>query len=148
MFSSWLLKDRWIGLLDSDLKILCTFQPWQFLPSCPKALLWFQGTCRTWSLMSSELHDLSELHVSQLETCLSSTSPRSCASQSSEGSCPTNTELLLEKLSFGKIEKCWLYILKLWWLFSAVEWGLAEMLHFVCGERQHGDAAMHTVCGL
>lgn len=67
MFHSWLLKDRWIGLLNSALK--CTFQPWQFLPSCPKALLWFQSTCRTWSLMSSELHDLPGLHISQLETC-------------------------------------------------------------------------------
>lgn len=69
MFDGWLLKDRWIGLLNSALKILCTFQAWQFLPSCPKVLLWFQATCRTWSLMSSELHDLSGLHISQLQTC-------------------------------------------------------------------------------
>lgn len=146
MFGSWLLKDRWIGLLGSALKILCMFQAWQFLPNCPKALLWFQGTCRTWSLMSSELHDLFGLHVSQLQTSPSSTIPPLCASQSSEGSCHTNTELLLEKLGFGKIEKCWLCTLELWWLFFVVVW--AEILHFVCRECQRRDAAMYAAHGL
>lgn len=59
-----------------------------------------------------------------------------------------NTELLQEKLGFGKIEKCWLYALKLQWLFSAVVWGLAEMLRWVCGERRRRGAAMCAAHGL
>lgn len=131
VFGSWLLKDRWIGLLSSTLKI-CTFQPWQFLPSCPKALLWFQGICRTWSFVSIKLHDLSGLHISQLETWPSSTSP-----------------LLLEELGFGRKLKsagcihwsydgCFLLLCGVWqrcctWFAGSVGAGMQRcMLHMDC----------------
>lgn len=60
--------------------------------------------CRMWPLTSGELHELFELYVSQLKTCLSSTHPSSCASWSSEGSCLTNTVLLFGRLGFGEIK--------------------------------------------
>lgn len=80
---------------------------------------------------SVELYELTDLHISQPKTCPSSTHSPPCASQCSERSCPTNTELLLERLGSWEIKKRRLSTLELRQLFSAVEWGLAEMLH-VC----------------
>lgn len=104
--------------------------------------------CGMWPLTSGEMHELSELYISQLKTCPSSTHLPSQASQFSEGSCPTNTELLLERLGFGEIEKRRLYMLRLHSYFLLSNGLSAEMLHFVCGERGCRDAATRSVYGL